>query len=147
MDNSKLKDPIHGYGIVTMIDALGVRGFSIKKCIDFFKLRQELIEKSLFRWKIASKHNIKSNTSKINFYTQSFADTLVFVIEMTEFGSKNGKIKFPTGDIVSDNLFYGMWLERIAYVLGDLIRDSLYKKVVFRGAMAAGEYIIHEERI
>jgi len=139
------KDPIHGFAIVTMIDALGVRGFSVEKCVDFFKLRQELIDKSLFRWKVASKHDIDGNNSKINFYTQSFADTLVFAIEMTEFESKHGKTSFPTGNNEADNLFYGMWLEKIAYVLGDLIRDSLYNKVIFRGAMAAGEYIIHEE--
>jgi hypothetical protein len=33
----------------------------------------------------------------------------------------------------------------LAYVLGDLIRDGLYKKVVFRGALTGGEFIIHEK--
>lgn len=139
-------EPVHCYGIVTMIDALGTRGFSIEQCKDFFKVRQDLIENSLYRWQVASHHSSKSyNTSKVKIYIQSFADTLILAVEMKEFGSVHGNLKFPTGFNETDNLFYGMWLERLAYVLGDLIRDALYQKIVFRGAMSVGEYIIHED--
>ena len=142
----EINDPIHCYGIITMIDSLGTRGLTIEQCINFFRIRQDLIEKSLFRWEAASNHSPETkNTSKVKIYIQSFADTVVLAVEMKEFGSVHGQLTFPTGYIETDNLFYGMWLERLAYVLGDLIRDALYKKVVFRGAMAAGEFIIHEK--
>ena len=146
MIQDKINEPIHCYGIIIMIDALGTRGLTIEQCFDFFRIRQDLIEDSLFRWKAASNHSRETNnTSEVKIYVQSFADTIVLAVEMKEFGSVHGNCTFPTGYIESDNLFYGMWLERIAYVLGDLIRDGLYKKVVLRGAMAAGEYIIHEK--
>ena len=113
MNQDKLNEPIHCYGIIAMIDALGTRGLTIEQCLDFFQIRQDLIAESLFRWEAASNHSSETeNASKVKIYIQSFADTIVLAVEMKEFESIHGKVSFPTGYIETDNLFYGMWLER-----------------------------------
>ncbi|MBE3094342.1 MAG: hypothetical protein IMZ52_04870 [Actinobacteria bacterium] len=134
------------YGVIAMVDALGTRNYSLDECINFLEKRQELIQRSFQRWEVASSHAKESkNNSKKKIHFLSFADTLIVAIEMLEFSSKSDKIKFPSGNLEADSLFYGMWLERLSWVMGDLLRDGLIEKIVFRGAISVGEYLFDRE--
>jgi len=141
-----MENIISGHGVVIMIDALGTRGFTIEKCKEFLIARSELMKISDPRWIAASSHSENSgNSSVIEMHTMSFADSLIMAIEMKGFASKHGKMNFPTGENDIDNIFYGLWMRKISYLLGDFIRDAIKKQIAFRGAMSFGEFILHKE--
>ncbi len=131
------------FGIVCIIDALGIKTSTILDCGKFLNTRKEIIKNTLLRWAVASSHEEDSgNNSKVDIFIQSFADNVVIAVEMKEFSSVSGVMKFPSKNAEADALFYGMWLERISYILGDLLRDALINNIVFRGALSAGEYLL-----
>jgi hypothetical protein len=134
------------FGIVSILDALGIRTSTIMDCSKFLTTRTEIVNKTLQRWAIASSHEEGSgNNSKVDIYIQSFADNVVIAVEMKEFSSVSGKMTFPSNNLEANDLFYGMWIERTAYVLGDLLRDALIQNIIFRGALSFGEYLIDKK--
>lgn len=131
------------YGIVAIVDALGMRSATIQDSERFLNVRRQLVKSSFQRWPVASGHEADTgNDSNTSIYFQSFADTLIVAVELMEFSSEHGKTKFPTASKEADALFYGMWIERLSYVLGDLLRDAMTSGVVFRGALTSGQYIL-----
>ncbi|HUX13998.1 MAG TPA: hypothetical protein VMW87_13285 [Spirochaetia bacterium] len=134
------------HGVVAVIDALGMTNATLEVYDHFLQARNELVKKSFQRWPIASGSAAETrNESKTNIYFHSFVGTLIIAVELLEFSSESGKVSFPTDSEESDALFYGMWMERLSSILGDLLRDALMKGIVFRGALTAGEYIIDKK--
>jgi hypothetical protein len=112
------------FGIVAMLDALGVRNATVQESADFIKDIQEIINEvprflaTFYKEKELKQKKIESTPPQLT----TFGDTFIFSWEMSP-------------DEVSD------YLPEIGFILSYVIVLGLEKKMAFRGAIAVGAYI------
>jgi hypothetical protein len=134
MDKSEKPEEIkEDFGIVAMIDALGVSNYNIEECKKFIvdlksinSLNNEFYEFLSYE----EKTGLSSNTMK-NIKTSQFGDTIV--------------LAWPIEDTINlDNLLIAY---TIAANLSGIILHGLICKIPFRGAISVGKYVWDNENM
>lgn len=113
------------FGVVTVLDVLGMKNYSVADSIQFIEHRDELIQSVC--------------ESSTNFFDQL---KIVPEIKIATFGDTI-IICWPTNDenLIGYNLLGMSHLMKLAICWG------ISKKIFFRGAMSVGEYFSHGQTI
>jgi hypothetical protein len=120
-DNKKKEDPETQFGIVVMLDVLGVSSYSIEECKDFIK-KQEMLQTHLKDYR-----NFRSHLA-FNKYSDfiTFGDTIIICWPI-----KQEETEHPI-----------QILQSISIELAVLMVWGIENRILFRGSVSIGDYIL-----